>query len=387
MSKYQDITNLLDGFVEDGLPGCALSFAKDGEVLYEHYAGCDNLETGHKLDENTLFRMMSMTKVVVVTAGMMLYERGKFLLNDPLYKYFPEYENTQVVQYDANGNYTLRPAKSPILVKDAFRMSCGMPYEYGESVTAKEMFRIKRELEQKYGTYDIETEVAAMGQVPIAFDPGTHWLYGYGHDIVSGLVARLSGMPTSEFIKKEILDPLGMKDTFYRFHDGNEKKLIPVYHPLGDGKWEAQKGLLDKYHAEDAKLDNGGAGLYSTIRDYTKFAQMLANGGIHDGEQIIGRKTIDLLRQNQLNDTQLKDFQNFYLAGYGYGLGVRTLLSPAEGNFNASFGEFGWTGAYGTYTSIDPSEHFSLVYMHQTDPNNEEFYHLRVRNAVYGCIK
>ena len=114
---------------------------------------------------------------------------------------------------------------------------------------------------------------------------------------------------------------------------------------------------------------------------------MLANGGRYHGEQIIGRKTIDLMRENQLDKRLLKDFQNFYLAGYGYGLGVRTLLSRAEGNFNATPGEFGWTGAYGTYVSIDPAEHFSLVYMHQTDPNNEQYYHLRVRNAVYGAIE
>lgn len=387
MSNYRQIEKMLDGFVEDGLPGCGCAFARDGVTLFEHYAGIDHVKTQHKLDAHTTFRQCSTTKIIIVTAGMMLYERGKFLLNDPLYEYFPEYKESTVVEYDANGDAHIRPAKSPILVKDAFRMTCGMPYEWGDSITAKAMWDVKRELEKKYGTYDIETEVAAMGTVPKAFDPGTHWLYGYGHDIVSGLIQRLSGMPTGEFLRKEIFEPLGMNETAYRFHDGNESKLCDVFHPNGDGTWHSEPGILDRYHVPEAKLENGGAGLYSTVSDYLKFTQMLANGGKYHGEQIIGRKTIDLMRENQLDTKLLRDFQNFYLAGYGYGLGVRTLLSRAEANFNATPGEFGWTGAYGTYVSIDPAEHFSLVYMHQTDPNNEQYYHLRVRNAVYGAIE
>ncbi|MNJ66058.1 hypothetical protein D3C77_621030 [compost metagenome] len=113
---------------------------------------------------------------------------------------------------------------------------------------------------------------------------------------------------------------------------------------------------------------------------------MLANGGIWKGEQIIGRKTIDLMRSNHLNDRQLADFKNSYNAGYGYGLGVRTMMDPAAGHSNSSIGEFGWTGAAGTWASIDPSEGFSVVYMHQLLPNMEEYHHLRVRAAAYGCL-
>jgi CubicO group peptidase (beta-lactamase class C family) len=134
--------------------------------------------------------------------------------------------------------------------------------------------------------------------------------------------------------------------------------------------------------------ESGGGGLFSNVRDYIKFSQMLANGGVYKGKRIIGRKTIDLMRTNQLNSTQLLDFNknNIYLSGYGYGLGVRTLMSINESNFNSSIGEFGWTGALGTYVSIDPSEGFSLVYMHQMIPNMEEYYHLRVRSVAYGCL-
>ena len=121
------------------------------------------------------------------------------------------------------------------------------------------------------------------------------------------------------------------------------------------------------------------------MRDYIAFTQMLACGGVYKGERIIGRKTIDLMRTNQLNDQQLKDFYSPYLEGYGYGLGVRTLLKPAAG-VNASPGEFGWTRMLGTYVSIDPSEKLSIVYMHNLVPNKEAYIHPRIRNIVYGSL-
>ena len=116
-------------------------------------------------------------------------------------------------------------------------------------------------------------------------------------------------------------------------------------------------------------------------------SQMLANGGVHNGEKIIGRKTIDLMRTNYLNETQLAEYSGVpYHAGYGYGLGVRTLIDPVKANANSSLGEFGWSGMAGTWTSIDPSEGLSIVDMHQTFPHMEEYYHLRLRAAVYGCL-
>ena len=159
-----------------------------------------------------------------------------------------------------------------------------------------------------------------------------------------------------------------------------------MYRPEEDGSFTPIKGMQDDNHEPDAVYEGGGAGLFSTVRDYLKFTQMLANGGVYEGRQIIGRKTIDLMRRNMLNDAQMKDFADSYNEGYGYGLGVRTMVEPA-GIANLSAGEFGWTGAAGTWTSIDPSEGVSVVYMHQTMPNNEQYHHHRVRAVAYGCIK
>lgn len=386
MAGFSDLSSLLEQFVKNGPAGCGCSVAKGGKTLYEGYFGYADLEEKRPVAEDTVYRLFSMTKVVICTAAMMLFERGKFLLNEPIYHYFPEYRDTQVFVTAPDGSVDVRKAQSPMLIKHAFSMAVGMPYPFGDSPTAKAMGTVKRELQEKHGKYDIVTEVKAMGCVPVAFDPGTHWLYGYGHDIVAGLIQVISGKTVGQFLQDELFDPLGMKDTGYRYRDGIETRMASNYRKEDDGAMKKVPGFLDEFHQPDALYECGGAGLYSTVNDYLRFSQMLANGGSFNGQRIMGRKTIDLMRANQLTGEQLRDFTNSYLAGYGYGLGVRTLMNTADGHSNGSIGEFGWTGYLGTYVSIDPSEGLSVVYMHQMEPNREEYHHLRVRAVANGCL-
>jgi len=368
------------------LAGCGCAVAKDGEVLYQGYFGFADLEEQRKITEDTVYRLFSMTKVVICTAAMILFERGEFLLNEPIYEYIPEYKDTQVFVLDTTGNINVKKAKNDMLIKHAFNMSVGIPYPDMDSPTAREMIRVRNELEKKHGKYDILTEVKAMGSVPVAFEPGTRWLYGYGHDIIAGLIQIISGKTVGKFLQDEIFEPLGMKNTGYRYFDDIEKRMVSHYKRDSDGSLSKISGPLDQFHEPDAIYEAGGAGLFSTVNDYLKFSQMLANGGVFNGERIIGRKTIDLMRANHLSAEQLKDYRNSYLDGYGYGLGVRTLMDTAQAHFNGSIGEFGWTGMLGTYVSIDPKERSSIVYMHQMYPNMEEYYHHRVRGVVNGCL-
>ena len=386
MSNFNDLSKLLESFTQTGPSGCACGIAKDGKTLYEGYFGLADIESEKPVDSGTIFRMFSMTKVIICAAALILFERGKYLLNDPLYEYFPEYKNLNRVQSGMDGTVQIVPVKNPMLVKHAFSMAVGLPYPQGESYTAKEMKKVKDGLKESQGKYNLRKEIKAMSQVPIAFEPGTHWLYGYGHELVAGMIEAASGMTVGEFLQKEIFDSLGMDSTGYRFHDDLEGRMVSMYQRSDEGKLSKINGMFDEYHQPDAIYEAGGAGLYSSVRDYLRFTQMLANGGELDGVRILGRKTIDLMRRNQLDDAQLKDFTNSYLAGYGYGLGVRTMMDPAAGNCNSTPGEFGWTGYAGTWTAIDPAEGFSIVYMHQMQPNMEEYHHHRVRAVAYGCL-
>lgn len=387
MANFDDLSALLEKFTKEGPAGCGCAVAKDGKVLYEGYFGYADIEEKRPITEDTVYRLFSLTKVVICTAALMLFERGKFLLNEPVYEYFPEYRDTKVLITEPNGNVHIEKTKNPMLIKHAFSMSNGLPYHFGDCISAREMKRIKEELTKKYGKYDIMTEVKAMASVPLQFEPGTHWLYGYGHDIIAALIQLISGKTVGQFLKDEIFDPLDMKSTGYRYHGDMESRMASLYRKNDKGELIKIPGYEDQLHQPDAIYEAGGFGLYSSVGDYLKFSQMLANGGVYNGKRIIGRKTIDLMRTNHLNEVQLKDFGGSYLSGYGYGLGVRTLMSLSEGHSNGSIGEFGWTGVAGTYVSIDPKEGFSVVYMHQMDPNMEEYHHLRVRAVANGCLE
>ncbi|HEX9063160.1 MAG TPA: serine hydrolase domain-containing protein, partial [Clostridia bacterium] len=258
MAGYDDMSALLKQFVKNGTAGCGCAVAKDGKTLYQGYFGYADIENNKPITEDTVYRLFSMTKVVICTAAMMLFERGKFLLNEPIYEYFPEYRDTQVFTKEHDGSVYVKRSKSPMLIKHAFTMSVGMPYHSGDSQTAREMARVKDELQKKHGKYDIVTEVKAMGSVPVEFDPGTHWRYGYGHDIIAGLIQVISGKTVGQLLQDEIFGPLGMEDTGFRYRDGIESRMASYYSKDESGRMKKVTGFLDEYHQPDALYESGG---------------------------------------------------------------------------------------------------------------------------------
>jgi CubicO group peptidase (beta-lactamase class C family) len=385
MDKWKYMDRFLNNHIKTGPAGCGLSVAKDGEILFENYYGFADIEKQKPITERSVYRQFSTTKLVVVTAAMMLFERGEFLLQDPISEYFPEWKDTQVAEKLADGSYKIRPAKRPIQVKDCFSMTMGIGYG-GEDYTHQMMEKVRKELKEDLGDYTLRQDIRVMSKVPIMFDPGSHWLYGFGHELVAGLIEVVSGKTVGEFLKEELFEPLGMKSTGYRFFGDMREQLVTLYQiNEGNGRIPV-KGMFDERLEPEAKYEAGGAGLFSSVRDYIAFSQMLACGGSYKGNKIIGKNTINLMRSNQLNEQQLKEFRNSYLDGYGYGLGVRTMMDPSIGS-NTPVGEFGWTGMMGTYVAIDPSEQVSVVYMHNLQPNMEEYTHHRVRNIAFGAIQ
>jgi len=387
MSGKKVMDKLLQGFVDSYPAGCGCIVTKDGEPIYEGYFGVADPDTGRPVDENTVFRLFSSTKVIICTAAMKLFEEGKFLLNEPIYYYFPEWRDTKVVKYKPDGTFTIEPISRPIEIRHCFTMSMGIGYG-GNDETHRVANEVRRNLRERVGDYTLREDIREMAAVPVAFEPGEHFLYGFGHELVAGLIEVVSGMTVGEYLKKNIFEPLGMKDTGYRYFGDIRERMISICTRDESGNIKKMEGgsFWDRNHEPTAKYEAGGAGLFSTVRDYSEFVAMMANGGTYKGERIIGRKTIDLMRRNQLIQTQLREFQGTYNAGYGYGLGVRTLMDPAAAGSNGTIGEFGWTGMLGTYCNIDPDENFSVTYMHQMMPNREEYFHLRVRAAAYGLL-
>jgi len=270
-------------------------------------------------------------------------------------------------------------------------MSSGLPYEGNDTETGRQIARKINELKSKSegGKFDIRALSKAIAEIPLAFDPGTHWMYGMSHDILGALIEVLSGKKFSQFLKDEIFDPLGMKDTSFRISEDKRNRLCTMYDRSKDGVLTKNTNAGERVGARfepDDILECGGSGLLSTLGDYSRFAHMLARGGELDGVRILSRKTIELMATNHLNPQQLADFNWPYLAGYGYGLGVRTMIDPAAGGCNGSIGEFGWSGLAGTWVMIDPKEQLSAVYMQQMLPNFEAYHQPRLRNVIYGSI-
>lgn len=399
MSDFKHLDSLLQKYVDDGLPGCSCIIAKKGEILYEKYFGWADMENGITLDRKNVFRQASLTKVAMYTVAMMLYEKGKFLMSDPLYKYFPEWRNSTKLVCKDNGEVEIVPVEHPLTIKNIMNMTAGLPYDMimgntpVQHPTAQAMVSALKPLREK-GYFTLREQIKAISEVPLAFEPGTRWLYGFASELTAGLIELLGGKPAEQVIKEMLFEPLGMESSANFTFADIPQRLVKNY-ILKPGKKLGDADALTTPSAEqDAKqvgplgTVSGFARVITNGYDYTKLMQMLANGGIYDGEQIIGRKTIDLLRTNTLTDTMIsEDFSNSYLAGYGYGYGMRTLMDPYVGQHNGSVGAFGWTGGSGTWAEADPSEGVSIVYMHNLQPNLEEYHHLRMRATVYGCLK
>ena len=387
---FKKLDDLLKHFIEVGPCGCAVSVSLDGQVIYEQYEGYADQAKTIKLGPASLFRIFSNTKVFTMVALLKLYERGLFLLNDPLYAYMPEFSDMQEYCSTGNGVLQVEKAKRPIRIMDLLTMTSGLTYEGVATPTEQETKKVMDSLEAK-GGYTVREFCYAISKVPLAFHPGTHWHYGYSHDVVGGLIEVLSGKSFGQFLNEEVFTPLGIKNTFFFLNKENEENLTHLYTPTISGLIENKE--YEHMYKRDHMFESGGAGLLSTLQDTARLGQMLAMGGTLNGERILGRKTIDMMRRNHLTGDAMADFVAThsngwdFLKGYGYGLGVRTLIDPVAGGWNGTPGEFAWAGAAGTYMLVDPEERLSVSYMQQLRPGNmEEYTTPRLRSVVYGML-
>lgn len=389
MSDSKDMDALLQGFVDDGLPGCGMKITRRGKTVYEGYFGYADLKTGKPVTKKAVFRQASTSKLPLYTAAMMLYEQGKFLLTDPLYEFLPEYKESTKVVRGPGGSEEIVKTDRPILIQDILTMRCGLPYCNAPAETndrtLHEMARAMKPLWEK-GHFTNREHVKAIAQVPLAFEPGTHWLYGFASELTCALLEAVTGTDIDTALEKMLFEPLEMKDTRAHFFGDIAQRMVTLYAVDENKKCTPVKLDFEKTFLPGAENEAGWARLFSTVDDYSNLMQMLACGGTFRGERLLGRKTIDLMRTNVLTPQQLADYKNPYEAGYGYGYGVRTLMDKAAGAVNGSLGAFGWTGGYGSWCEADPSEGASFVYMHNLVPNCERYYHPRIRAVAYGML-
>lgn len=390
MGRFDRLEKLMDTFAENTVPGCGCCIMENDEVLFEKYAGYANLERGEKVDAGSIFRQASTTKLFTYAIMGMLYEEGKFLFTDPIYEYLPEWKDTKKWIRTDNGGVEIVPVNKPITIGDAATMRCGLPYCMVPDTNALNPtvrgMSVQMEKLNALESHTIRDEVRAMSEVPVMFEPGTHWLYGFGSEIIGAVLEEITGKKVRELFAERLIEPLGLKNC-HTYHDEKIlKKMVALYGKEADGKYFVPAADFDAATDPAKTVPGARCSLISTPHDFAVFMQMLANGGTYKGKRLLSEGTVQMLHANCLNETQLADFTCDYLAGYGYGFGFRTLIDKGAGNHNGPLGAFGWTGGFGTWAEADPTRKISLVYMHNMAPNEEMYHHIRFRNVAYACI-
>lgn len=383
--NFEYMKNFMDSLTEWIIPGNSVVIYKDGKKVFEYSSGYSDLEKKIKKTGEEQLYIYSCSKVATVTAALQLYEQGKFLLSDPLYEYLPEFKKMYVKDGDR-----IKAAENPITIRDLFTMTAGLSY-----ATNTPAFEKARKLTD--GKMDTRTVIKCLAEEPLLFEPGAIWNYSLCHDVLAVLAEVVSGMRFSEYMKKHIFEPLDMNNSYY--HAPNDVIISPQYiYEIQDTKnivelqqKEHTTGVVKRAYGNELvfgeNYDSGGAGIITTVDDYAKFAAALANSGTGlNNNRILSSATVKLMKTNQLNEAQRKTMNWRRLRGYGYGLGVRTLIDKAESGSNSSIGEIGWGGAAGATIIADTEEKVALFYAHHMLNPQEEYYQPRLRNVLYSCL-
>ena len=381
------IDKLLNKEIDDNrIAGASVIIYKDGDTCYNKQFGWADKENNIPVKEDTIFRLYSCTKPVTAVALMILFERGELELEYPLYKYIPSYKNMKVVSEDG----TLTDCNTDITIRDLLNMTSGLVYPGGWFEAGRRVEPVFEDAISKLYTDEAYTTVKfaeKLSKTPLFFEPGKMWNYGTSADVLGAVIEIISGMKLSEFMKKEIFEPLKMEDT--AFYVPNEKlsRFSKLYMPTESGitQYEGNHLCITDYKAPPA-FESGGAGLVSTVKDYMRFARMLLGGGEIDGVRILSENTVKFMTQNHMTNEQYWSMQYGSTKGCGYGSFMRVVVDTALATTNGDKGEYGWDGWTGTYFSVNPKRNMIILYFIQKCGTGMDDITKRLRQIVYGAI-
>lgn len=380
------IGKIIDSEVaRDQLPGGVLAVARRGKLVHFEAYGYLDKATGTPMRTDAIFNIASMTKPMVAVAGLQLYEQGRLLMNDPLSKYFPKFADMKVAVMDVKKENILDrvPVTRKITIQDLFRHTSSLVYG-GRGTTA---------VHKLYPEGSTQAAVAMSGaefldrlsSLPLLYQPGTVWDYGFGLDVLGLIVESLSEQALDRYLLEQVWKPLGMVDTHFLIPaDKAERyaKALPVDPETGQP--QTLRSLT-----EPTKFACGGGCTASTASDYMRFALMLANKGTFGDRRVLGRKTVEYMTSNQL----APDVQNMIgitgdptRADYGFGLGVAVRTTPGIARMMGSVGDFSWPGASGTNWWVDPREELVVVWMAHSPGSIRWKYRQMINALVYGSI-
>jgi CubicO group peptidase (beta-lactamase class C family) len=395
-ARLERIRPAMQAYVDRGVfAGVSTLVARQGVIVHEEQIGLRDKEAGLPMTADTIFRLYSMTKPIVCSALMILFEEGRFRLIDPVAKYIPAFGPIQVREPDGA---LVKPVR-PMTVRDLMAHTSGLTYHFLEDSEVGKMYADSKLLR---ADVSLEAAIDDLARFPLAFQPGSRWHYSVGIDVAARVIEVISGQPLGTFLRERLFEPLGMKTAGFGVAPKHSDRLAAMYgrpdllgphQTIGKSIAQWSEGFNERIdvsgsypHDAPDVFQRGGHGLFGATRDYFRFAQMLCNGGELDGERILGRKTLELMHANHLPPSLLPiELGGFPIAGYGFGLGSRVALDVPQTGAPGSLGEFGWAGAAKTHYWVDPVEKVVGVFMTQS-MSNFDLPEVDLRALAYQAI-
>jgi CubicO group peptidase (beta-lactamase class C family) len=382
-----------ENYIDTGkLPCMGLLVSRGGEIAHESYTGATEMGGKEPISAETIFRIYSMTKPITTLAIMMLLEECKIRLDHPVSRYIPEYKDAMVWDGGTVAAPKLRKPDREMTVLDLVTHTSGLTYGFLMQDETDEIYRREKVGHPKDTLQDMARQI---GQLPLAFSPGTEWRYSHSIDVLGALVEIISGQPLDEFFRERIFGPLGMDDTDFWVPPEKIHRLMACYQKdakTGETTLADPGGAASKLYAKRPNLLNAGGGLASTMRDYHRFALMLLRGGTLDGARLISPKTWEFMRQNHLPDNQTmrgmgrSAFTEVMADGVGFGLGGSVVQDIVQTRQPGSDGSFSWGGLASTFFWIDPEEELIAIQATQLMPSSTYPMRLQFQQLVYAAI-
>lgn len=365
------------------IPGAVLLIARHGKLAYLESVGNLDPSTESPMTADAIFRIYSMSKPITTVAAMMLVEDGKLSLENPVSMYLPEFAKMMVgvEKPDAGGAATLElvPARRAMSVYDLMRHTSGLTYGFFGTGLVKKAYDDARLLQDDQSSAEFSQRVARL---PLSYQPGTTWDYGHSTDILGRVVEVISGKSLFQFQKERLLDPLGMSDTSFVVTD--PLKHARVAEPFADNRSMGRNAEFSNPRIAQ-KFESGGGGMVSTASDYSRFLQMLLNGGSLDGKRFLAPRTVQLMTSEHAGASSGIAPGMLANTGYGFGLGFAVRRSTGEAPVPADPGEYNWSGAGGTTMWVNPKADLLVVFMVQTTKQNLRYRSL-LRNMIYASV-
>jgi CubicO group peptidase (beta-lactamase class C family) len=384
------IAAAMQGYIDRGeIAGAVTLVERRGRVAWLEAQGVKDLATREPMEQDTLFRIYSMSKPITSVATLMLYEEGKLRLTDPISRWIPELSKPMLLRDPVGPVDRVQPSPREITVRDLLTHCSGLAYPFTAAPPLAKAYQDAGINGTTLG-FTPDEWAARLGKLPLAFSPGTRWNYSVSTDVLGLLVERVSGMPFADFLRARIFEPLEMPDTAFFVPAEKLARFATNYQPDASGKLAVFDAPATSTYRTPPAFPSGGGGLVSTAADYGKFAALLRNGGELGGTRLLSRKSVELMTSRHLSESEHAGFGlggQPVFTGFSFGLGVMVSESVAESTSLGSVGRHGWAGAAGTWYWVDPKEEIVAVMLIQRMPSGQPIPISRdFETAVYQAI-